>query len=913
MERAVRSLPPHVRCMELAYAATTSLLRGLPEREVLTTLLRATCDLLDVPSAWIRVRGVSVEYVRVSRSGTHAIDGLAEAPPGVELVVSHAGEALGVLAFAPAPAAADVLAEALAPILEAIAQALSLARTRRSTEERLRKEREALRVINDILAFPELDPALKFSRALSLGCRFLGMSTGVLSQVDGEVCRVVAEDSSTPGLEEGRVFNTSETLAGVTLSSRGVTTLLGLARTELADRVCHRDLGFESYVGAPVRVEGATFGVIWFASPAVREDLDEAELEFVRMLARWAGSVIERKRSLDALIASEERQIAALTRAAEEQREAAARIRGIVDTVADSIISLDEESRIERVNPAAEAMFGWTASELTGRSFADLVPDDGGRSNVAALVDARGAIRTGLRKDGTTLPIELGVSPMDVSGRRMFTVVIRDITEQKRIEDALQLASAKSQSLLDAIPDLMLELDDSGRFIDYQTQHAELLMPPDVFIGALVDDVLDAETAMRVRKAMADVGEHGGASVFEYGLGGQDFEARLVRMATGGFLMIIRNITERKRVERLKSEFVSTVSHELRTPLTSIRGSLGLVTSGRLGEVPDKAKNLLTIALKNSERLSTLINDILDIEKIESGRMRFDFAKHDVDALVEHAVETVRGYGQTLDVGFTIECRSPGALARVDHDRFLQVMANLLSNAAKFSPKGGLVGVRVETEYDVVKVSVADRGPGIPEAFRPHVFERFTQADSSDVRRAGGTGLGLSIARAIVEKMGERIAFDTETGKGTTFYFSLPLIELARPTSSDDVVPAVDDRARILHVEDDDDLCSVVATLAEGVGQCDRAATLGEARERLGRSHYDLVILDLELPDGVGWELLEVDRPGCPVIVFSGRPVRREDAPGVTATLVKSSTSNDELLRMISSLVRRREQGVPAS
>lgn len=910
MELAAHPLPSASRCMEVAFVATNALLRGVPEREVLTNLLHAACDLLQVQSAWIRLRGIGPEYVRVSRSGARP---LWPGTMNAELVVSHGGEPAGVVTFSPAPPHVDLLGSLLAPILDAIGHTLESARTRRAMEERLRKEREALRVVNDILAFPELDSSLKFSRALALGCRFLGMSTGVLIHVDGAESRVVAEDSSIPGLEVGSVLPTEETLADVTLASRGVTTLLGLGTTAYAERVCHRRFGFASYVGAPVRVEGGTFGVIWFASPAVREALDEAELEFVRMLARWAGSVIERARSLEALIASEERQIAALRRAADEQREAAARIRGIVDTVADSIISLDEHSRIERVNPATEAMFGWTASELIGRSFVDLVPDDCGCSDVSALVGARGAIRTGLRKDGATLPISLGVSPMDVSGRRMFTVVIRDITEQKHIEDALQLASARSQSLLDAIPDLMLELDDEGRFTDYQTQHAELLMPPDVFIGALVDDVMDAETAARVRKAMAAVGQHGGASVFEYALGGQDFEARLVRMATGGFLMIIRNITERKRVERLKSEFVSTVSHELRTPLTSIRGSLGLVTSGRLGEVPDKAKNLLTIALKNSERLSTLINDILDIEKIESGRMHFDFAKHDVDALVEHAVETVRGYGQTLDVGFAITARAPGAFARVDHDRFLQVMANLLSNAAKFSPKGGFVAVRLEVEYDVVRVSVADSGPGIPEAFRPHVFERFTQADSSDVRRAGGTGLGLSIARAIVEKMGGRISFDTETGKGTTFHFTLPLVEIGRYVGDERPRGPSDDRARILHVEDDDDLCSVVATLAEGVGECDRAATLHEARERLDHSRYDLVILDLELPDGVGWELLDNHPLGCPVIVFSGRPARRDDAPEVAATLVKSSTSNDELLRMISSLVRRREQGVPAS
>lgn len=238
---------------------------------------------------------------------------------------------------------------------------------------------------------------------------------------------------------------------------------------------------------------------------------------------------------------------------------------------------------------------------------------------------------------------------------------------------------------------------------------------------------------------------------------------------------VARDIQERKRVEQMKNDFVSVVSHELRTPLTSIRGSLGLIAGGVAGELPEKAQMLVEIAAKNCERLVRLINDILDVEKIESGTMGFRFAALELMPLVEQAVEVNRAYAEELGVELRIVEPVDGARVWADADRVLQVMTNLLSNAAKFSPRGETVEIAARRgEAGTLRVAVTDHGPGIPPEFQPLVFERFAQADSSSTRQKGGTGLGLSISKAIAERHGGRVSFESEPGVATTFTFELP-------------------------------------------------------------------------------------------------------------------------------------------
>lgn len=244
-----------------------------------------------------------------------------------------------------------------------------------------------------------------------------------------------------------------------------------------------------------------------------------------------------------------------------------------------------------------------------------------------------------------------------------------------------------------------------------------------------------------------------------------------------GGVLVFFDLTERQKVERLKSDFVSTVSHELRTPLTSIRGALGLLAGGVLGELPPEAGDAIAIARDNAERLVHLVNDILDMQKIESGKMDFDLALLDMGDLAARSVADNVAYAAQLGVGLELGARPARAPIRGDRHRMLQVLANLLSNAAKFSPAGGAVRVNVSLGGDAVRVEVHDEGPGVPEELRPRLFSKFAQADPPDGRPRGGTGLGLSISKALVESHGGTIGFANKPGRGTMFFFTIPLFE----------------------------------------------------------------------------------------------------------------------------------------
>ncbi len=254
-------------------------------------------------------------------------------------------------------------------------------------------------------------------------------------------------------------------------------------------------------------------------------------------------------------------------------------------------------------------------------------------------------------------------------------------------------------------------------------------------------------------------------------------EVRIGLIDTGKlqlFSAFVHDITGRKEVERLKGEFISTVSHELRTPLTAIYGSLSLLQSGMAGELPPSARELVEMSNQSCERLVRLINDVLDLEKMDTGSLRYELTPQPLRPLVERSVADTQPYADGW--GVRLELEPPvDAQVKADADRILQVMVNLLSNAAKFSPRGGVVKVGMALRGGAVRVSVTDQGPGIPEEFRPRVFERFAQADGSDRRQKGGTGLGLNICRRIVEAHQGRIGFNSDPGVRTEFWFELPL------------------------------------------------------------------------------------------------------------------------------------------
>ncbi|GAA0981062.1 Sensor protein kinase WalK [Nocardioides aquaticus] len=249
----------------------------------------------------------------------------------------------------------------------------------------------------------------------------------------------------------------------------------------------------------------------------------------------------------------------------------------------------------------------------------------------------------------------------------------------------------------------------------------------------------------------------------------------LVDSETGdvrGGVVVFRDVTQRREVERVKNEFLSVVSHELRTPLTSIRGSLGLLAGGVLGDLPEPAGAMVDRALQSSERLTRMINDILDLERIESGSLALEVQPQDVDGLLAIADREMAGLAASRDVRLV---RAAGCPAQVmaDHDRIVQSLTNLIGNAVKFSPPGSVVELGARQEGDAIVMSVVDRGRGIPADRLETIFDRFEQVDSSDMRQQGGSGLGLAICRGIVERHGGRVWLESELGVGTTALLAL--------------------------------------------------------------------------------------------------------------------------------------------
>jgi len=267
-------------------------------------------------------------------------------------------------------------------------------------------------------------------------------------------------------------------------------------------------------------------------------------------------------------------------------------------------------------------------------------------------------------------------------------------------------------------------------------------------------------------------------------------------------LCAIGDVSERKRLERLQDEFVTTVSHELRTPMTSIAGSLGLLMGGAAGVLPQSAAHLIDIAHANCRRLVRLVNDILDIKKLELGRSEFNFQRCPARALVEQAIEANRGFADAHGVLVRLVAAAEPFEVEVDPDRFIQVVTNLLSNALKFSPSGEEVVVSLERSGSNIRIALRDHGPGIPPAFKPRIFEKFAQGGGPNGRQKSGTGLGLSIVRQIVMHMHGQVGFDDAPGGGAIFYVDLPaagdaagrVADLTIATDSTPLGPEADNR-----------------------------------------------------------------------------------------------------------------------
>jgi PAS domain S-box-containing protein len=491
------------------------------------------------------------------------------------------------------------------------------------------------------------------------------------------------------------------------------------------------------------------------------------------------------------------------------------------------------DGRFKRLNPAFESVLGYTIGELLQQPFLDFVHPDDRDLTVTELANLHRGVKTSYFenrftcKDGTSKWISWTAAPLPAE--RLIYAAGRDITSLKVSAKELQRSEARTRSIIDHSLSGLVTSDHRGiiQSVNPAAQRMFGYSAPQL-IGQCVSMLIDAHYA-NDEDCLRDLRERALGRITEWrGLrrNREPFpcELSLFEFSTGDthrhFAAHILDLSQRQEVERMKQDFVSTVSHELRTPLTSIRGSLGLLASGVMGELNDEARQMVAVAERNSVRLIALINDILDFEKLERGKMELDIRPMPLMRMLERSIETISAFA--VQEGVTIELRCPNALVAGDETRLGQVMLNLLSNAVKYSSRGSTVVVSATVDTSGAEVRVEDRGHGIPPEMQHRLFQRFQQIDSSDARTKPGTGLGLAICRAIVDQHGGQIGVQSREGEGSTFWFRLR--SAAEP-------PEHAARSRrdleVLIIEDDTELLDVMARQLAADGLHVRTARSG--------------------------------------------------------------------------------------
>ncbi len=570
--------------------------------------------------------------------------------------------------------------------------------------------------------------------------------------------------------------------------------------------------------------------------------------------------------------------------------------RAVTESMADGVVTVTQAGLVVNANAAAQQLFGYTLQQLQGEHVALLLPERYQmpfRAFFDALTERPAGFREsdtevwGQRREGQEFPVRVSFGDVTAGGERLFTAIIRDVTESKQIADALRDSEAQLRQLTDSVPALIAYVDRDQRFRFVNKAYEEIFsLPRAKILGKTMLEIAGpafyAQMREKVDQALAgDAVRYEREHVLPSGERREYVMSYLPRYGEDkdkdkviGVFSLGTDISELKRIDRMKSEFVSTVSHELRTPLTSIRGSLGLISGGIAGVLPDKVRGLVDIAKNNCERLIRLINDILDSEKIESGKMQFELKPLELRPLLEQALADNQGFADQHKVKLEIQAPRQALRAHVDSDRLLQVMTNLLSNAIKFSPVDGTVLVLLGRHAGRLRVEVIDNGPGIPEEFRGRIFQKFSQADSSDTRQKGGTGLGLSIAKALVERMNGTLEFKSRPNVGTTFFFELPEWREAPPVTAPMSLYG-SDRPRMLICEDDPDVAQLLCMMLDKAGfDADTAHSAAQARDYLKVVSYAAMTVDLKLPYENGLDLIRSIRQdprtsSLPVVVVS--------------------------------------------
>jgi PAS domain S-box-containing protein len=592
--------------------------------------------------------------------------------------------------------------------------------------------------------------------------------------------------------------------------------------------------------------------------------------------------------------------------------ESEARLRAIVETAVDGIITIDDRGTVGSFNPAAERIFRYSPGEVIGRNVNMLMPAPYHQEHDRYLADYQrtgikkiigiGREVVGRRKDGSTFPMDLAVSETRLGPRTIYTGIVRDISERKRAEQALAESQQRLEGIIRSATDAIITVNEEQHITLFNAAAERMFMcAASDAIGSPLDRFIPAMYRAAHREHIHRFSETGATArvmgpqrpLAALRADGAEFpvEATISQTSVGGhrlFTAIVRDITERKRAEeerehlllseraarseaerisRMKDEFLATLSHELRTPLNAIYGWSQLLQ--RKSVQDEEIIEGLSVIARNARAQTQLIEDLLDMSRIISGKLRLDVQRTQMADVVDAAVQAVLPAAQAKEIRLQKVVDPLAGPVTGDPNRLQQVVWNLLSNAVKFTPRGGRIQVVLERQDSHLELSVADTGEGIRPEFLPYLFERFRQADASTTRRHGGLGLGLAIVKHLVELHGGSVRVRSGgVGQGSTFTVSLPLRAVVAGPETEALqvsARALWERDPEVHlhglkalvVDDEADARDLIRRLLEEAGaEVLTAGSAAEAIDALRDYRADVLLSDIGMPEEDGYSLI---------------------------------------------------------